>query len=218
MRALFIALLTVSLYRVAFSQSEQRGPLVNLGMLESTRISASSVNGNREVDNQYYGALNLFDGGENRINNTNYTTWLTDNEPRHWIRLQFEAPVEIDTIMMELPGKDFTAQPCPVPNPTSSPSTYSCVTNTLMKPRPTEFAIDVTTTQNGAPVTRKMPSVEVTGFRLYYPLAKPALNVAELTVVFPGPSILEVSELEVMGIPSKPGSLRPRRSGPVSSK
>jgi hypothetical protein len=211
-----LGLLNVLLCPIALGQAEQNRALVNLGMLESTRISASSVNGNREVDNQYYGALNLFDGGENRINNINYTTWLTDSEPRHWVKLQFEAPVEVNSVMLELPGKEVVAIANPIPAAISP--TYSCVTSTVMRPRATELAIDLTEKKNGAIFIRKVPSVEITGFRLYYPLRKTVRNVTELTVVFPGPSILEVSELEVMGFPTKSSPLRATRPIPSSSK
>ena len=190
----------------ALAQTGTRAPAVNLGMLEGTKISASSVNGNRGVDDPYYGALNLFDGGEHRINNINYTSWLTDNEPRHWVKLEFEAPVEVDSIMIEVPGKAFA-----ILNPAPPIGIYQCATAMTPAPRPTEFAVDLTVEQSGAKITSKLRSVEVTGFRLYYPLEKSVQNVMEVTVVFPGPSMVEVSELEVMGVPSKPGTLRTKK-------
>ena len=45
----------------------------------------------------------------------------------------------------------------------------------------------------------KQPSIMLSGFRAYYPLDKPLEGVAGLTLVFPGPSMIEVSEIEVMG-------------------
>jgi len=192
---------------------------VNLGMLEGTKISASSVNGNREIDNPYYGAFNLFDGGENRINNLNYTSWLTDSEPRHWVKLQFDSPMEVDSIMLELPGKAEVMESNPMPTPVPMQKACSCKTSLAASPRPTEFAVDLTTEHYGTIFTRKLPSIEVTGFRLYYPLKEPVQNVTEVSVVFPGPSILEVLELEVMGVSGKPGeALRPRRGVPSAAK
>jgi len=54
MTAFLLALLVV----------QQPSPgLVNLGRLANARVSASSVNGSRPLDNQFYGVRNLFDGG-----------------------------------------------------------------------------------------------------------------------------------------------------------
>jgi hypothetical protein len=202
-----LILLNVLSSLLALTQTGTQTSAANLGMLEGTKISASSVNGNRGVDDPYYGALNLFDGGEHRISNINYTSWLTDNEARHWVKLQFEAPVEVDSIMIEVPGK-----PSAILNPAPPFGVYQCATSMVPTPRPTEFAVDLTVEQSGAKITRKLQSVEVTGFRLYYPLEKPVRNVTEVTVVFPGPSMLEVSELEVMGVPRKPGTLRIKKA------
>ena len=47
--------------------------------------------------------------------------------------------------------------------------------------------------------TDKLPSILSSGFRSYYPLDKPLEAVVGLTLVFPGPSMVEVSEIEVMG-------------------
>jgi hypothetical protein len=48
----------------------------------------------------------------------------------------------------------------------------------------------------------KLRSIWLTGFRSYYPLEKPLTSVVELSLVFPGPSYVEVTELEVMGWPT----------------
>ena len=212
----WIILVGVFVSQAVFSDSSNPQALVNLGMLEGTRISASSVNGARAVDDPYYGALNLFDGGENRINNLNYTTWLTDNESRHWVKLHFDAPMEVDSIMLEVPGRDNVMDPNPMPNAMPTAGAYACRTGAALAPRPTEFAIDFITEENRITATRKLPSVEITGFRLYYPLKKAVQNVTEVTVVFPGPSMIEISELEVMGVSGKTGELpRPKRTAPA---
>jgi hypothetical protein len=210
--ARLLVLFSVFISQTAFSGSSKLKVLVNLGMLEGTKITASSVNGARAVDDAYYGALNLFDGGENRINNLNYTTWLTDTEPRHWLRLQFDVPMEVDSIMLEVPGKAEARESNAIP----TAGNYACRTS-MITPRPTEFALDLTTEVDGTIATRKLPSVEITGFRLYYPLEKPVQNVTELTVVFPGPSMIEVSELEVMGVSGKSGeAARPKITAPAN--
>lgn len=61
--------------------------LIDVGRLNTTHIIASSVNGNRPLDNEYYGVLNLFDNGKNQ-----YSSWLTDQEQRHWIQFTFDKP------------------------------------------------------------------------------------------------------------------------------
>jgi hypothetical protein len=45
----------------------------------------------------------------------------------------------------------------------------------------------------------KLPSILLNGFRAYYPLEKPLEGVVSVTLVFPGPSTVEVSEVEVTG-------------------
>ena len=212
----WIILVGVFVSQAVFSESSKPQALVNLGMLEGTKISASSVNGGRAVDDPYYGALNLFDGGENRINNLNYTTWLTDNESRHWVKLHFDAPMEVDSIMLEVPGRANVMDPNPMSNAMPAAGAYACRTGVALAARPTEFAIDFITEVNGTTATRKLPSVEITGFRLYYPLKRPVQNVTEVTVVFPGPSMIEISELEVMGVSGKPAEVpRSKRIAPA---
>jgi hypothetical protein len=69
--------------------------------------------------------------------------------------------------------------------------------------RPEEFAIDVTRQVGSEETVQKLPSAPVTGFRTFCPLENPLADVIELLVVFPGPSMIEVAELEVMGKPSQ---------------
>jgi len=62
-----------------------------------------------------------------------------------------------------------------------------------------ECALDVRT---GAPAKErwtKLPSEALRGFRAFYPLAKPLHQVTALKIVFPGPSMIEVSEVEIFG-------------------
>ena len=46
---------------------------INLCRTSLVSVAASSVNGSRPLNNIYYGIRNAFDGGENLINNINYT-------------------------------------------------------------------------------------------------------------------------------------------------
>ena len=174
-------------------QSRDAPQRVNLGRLESTTVSVSSVNGKREQSNPYYGARNLVDGGRNLIDGTNYTTWLSDQDASHWIRLEFRNPVDIQSIMLELTALS-----------SRSPSIISDVdpttTRSLNPHRPQEVALDIVYgDRDGRKRVDKQPSIMLSGFRTYYPLDKPLEGVVGLTLVFPGPSMIEVSEIEVMG-------------------
>ena len=163
--------------------------LVNLGKLGDTFIDAGSVNGGRKLDNVFYGVLNLFDGGHNVVDNINYTHWLSDSATRHWLKLRFSAPVEIRSILVEFGAAEFVGG-------NGRRRSY----------RPEGFALDVTRLINDRTEVEKLPSFNVNGFRVFYPLNEPLANVVELLVVFPGPSIVEVAELEVLGIPSSQDS------------
>lgn len=166
--------------------SGQGEELTNLGKLSDTLVDASSVNAGRTLDNAFYGVLNLFDGGQNVVNDINYTYWLSDGATRHWVKLRFGAPVEIRSILFE-----FNAAEC-VAGDGRRPSR-----------RPEGFALDVTRLVSDSAVVEKLPSATVDGFRVVYPLKEPLTDVLELLVVFPGPSMIEVAELEVLGIPSR---------------
>ena len=170
---------------LTFSTSGQAEELVNLGKLGDTYADASSVNAGRKLDNVFYGVPNLFDGGRHVVNNINYTYWLSDSATRHWLRLRFGAPVEIRSILIEFNAEE------------SSPSGERRPSR-----RPEAFALDVTRPINGGKAVEKLPSVNVDGFRVIYPLEEPLADVVELLVVFPGPSMIAVAELEVTGIPS----------------
>ena len=163
--------------------------MVNLGKLSDTFASASSVNAGRTLDNVFYGVPNLFDGGQHIVNNINYTYWLSDSATRHWIKLRFGEPVEIHSILVEFNAAETT------PRDEDRPSQ-----------RPEGFAIDLKRLIGGSERAEKLPSVNVDGFRVIYPLNEPLADVVELLVVFPGPSMIAVAELEVLGIPSNPNS------------
>jgi hypothetical protein len=173
---------------------------INLGKLRNTVVDASSVNGGRALDNEFYGLQNLFDGGKNVINGINYTYWLSDSATRHWIKLRFDAPVEIRSIMLEFNAKTTLRGAVPIALAEADRS----ATHELASRRPEEFAIDVTRRADGEGVVQKLASVPVTGFRVFYPLEKPLPDVIELTLIFPGPSMIEVAEIEVMGTSSQP--------------
>ena len=191
-RLRFSAHIAVLAGLLALSPSGRAQELVNVGKLSDTFVDASSVNAGRTLDNVFYGVLNLFDGGDNIVNNINYTYWLSDSATRHWVKLRFGAPVEIRSILAEFNAAE------------SSPD--------VQRLRPEGFALDITRLTNDRERTEKLPSVKVDGFRIFYPLKEPLADVVGLLVVFPGPSMIEVAELEVMGLPSRED--RPIGKGP----
>lgn len=149
--------------------------LVNLGRLASTRVRASSVNGTREQDNVHYGVLNLFDGGEHMHAGLNYTTWITDTAPRHWVRIRFAAPTEIYKIAVEVNNKDA----------------------------PKAYALELQVQKDKYIDTEIFDSVEMKGFLSVFPMKEPIKNVTEVTITFPGPELIEVSEIRILGRPAK---------------
>jgi hypothetical protein len=78
--------------------AKELGQPINLGRTSLAAVTASSVNGNRAIDNRFYGVVNAFDGGANRIKDINYTYWMPDNEPSSWVEVTFDAPVTVTAI------------------------------------------------------------------------------------------------------------------------
>ncbi len=181
----------------ALAQAHPSG-IVNLGTLQNTAVDASSVNGSRTLDNRFYGVANLFDGGQHVIQGINYTSWLTDSAPRHWLKMSFESPMETHSVMIE-----FNAAAWGTAIPGVSPGLNLPAASTVAR-RPREFALDLTTIDNGRRLTKRLPSVSVDGFRTFYPLEAPVEHAVEIVIVFPGPSMVEVGELEVLGKASLP--------------
>jgi hypothetical protein len=101
--------------------------------------------------------------------------------------MEFRNPVSVQSIMFELTAR-IIADVGPTTTGSSNPR------------RPQEVALDVVyEDRDGRSRTDKLPSTLFSGFRAYYPLEKPLERVVGLTFVFPGPSMVEVSEIEVMG-------------------
>lgn len=74
---------------------------VNLARTNLAAVSASSVNGSRELDNCFYGIRNAFDDGTNVVNNIHYTYWLTSGEPSPWVDVEFDEPVSVSGFFVE---------------------------------------------------------------------------------------------------------------------
>jgi hypothetical protein len=170
---------------------------MNLAQLASTTVSASSVNGNRSPDNPYYGVLNLFDGGSHFINGINYTTWLTDSSPRHWVYIKFAGPVILNKIMIECVYSTANRSNLVI----AEKDAYPVYPTGPQSPR--EFAVDIVTETEGVQSIEKLPSVPINGFRVFYPIESLYENVVAVKLVFPGTSLIELSEIEVIGIPQQ---------------
>jgi len=80
---------------------------INLGRTSLAAVTASSVNGSRTIDNQFYGARNAFDDGDNWINNLNYTYWLASGGAGNWVEVRFDNPITVKYILVES-GPPFT--------------------------------------------------------------------------------------------------------------
>ncbi len=167
------ALLLVSLASPARAVEEADPVLINLARLSITRVSASSVNGDRELDNKYYGVLNLFDRGENFIRKINYTTWLTDAQVTHWVTLRFDSPVTVHAVIIETTGER----------------------------RPAEYAIECTQVHRDHRIRREFESVKLEGFKEVEKFVEPLPGVDEIRIIFPGPGMIEVAEIKVIGTP-----------------
>jgi hypothetical protein len=73
---------------------------INLGRTSLASVTASSVNGRRALNNIFHGILNAFDGGENWVNNINYTYW-TASGGSGFVDVYFDHPVSLTSIYVE---------------------------------------------------------------------------------------------------------------------
>ncbi|MHC4846884.1 MAG: hypothetical protein ACYTEG_00340 [Planctomycetota bacterium] len=80
------------------AQLEGTAAPINLARTSLAAVNASSVNGDRPLDNKFHGALNLFDNGANKHNGIQYTRWTTGGEARPWVEIRFDVPVTIAAI------------------------------------------------------------------------------------------------------------------------
>ena len=63
-------------------------------------MCASGVNGGRPLDNDFYGVLNLFDGGQNIINNINYDYWLPGTPSQPWVYVRLPSPALVREVAL----------------------------------------------------------------------------------------------------------------------
>ena len=146
--------------------------ILDISRLAMTHVTASSVNGDRSLTNEYYGVLNLFDNGTNIINGIRYDYWLSNRDSQHWINFSFDRPVLINSVIVETTGRR----------------------------RPKEFALEFNQiSDNSKTTTKYIESVLTKGLRTKYNLKTPIMNISEIKITFPGPDMIEVSEIRILG-------------------
>jgi hypothetical protein len=94
--------LTLALAAMAVAQATAEFNLANTSL---ATVSGSPVNGNRPIDNPYYGVLNLFDEGTHFINGLNYDYWLGEAPAPNpqWVEVRFSAPVTVTSLQVTAP-------------------------------------------------------------------------------------------------------------------
>lgn len=70
----------------------------NLARLDLAAVRASSVSGSRSLDDAYYGVLNAFDAGSNRVDDESYTDWVSSGENDPWIEVLFDHNVSVVSV------------------------------------------------------------------------------------------------------------------------
>ncbi len=167
-----ICFLYVSLVYAQEKDASLDSTLIDISRLSITHVSASSINGDRLLNDEFYGILNLFDDGSNVINGINYDYWLSKAESRHWVKLTFDKPVLVYSAMIETTGKR----------------------------QPKEYALEfIQISGKSKSIMKYFESIPIKGFRTTYKLPQPIGNVSEMVITFPGPDMIEVSEIRIIG-------------------
>ncbi len=182
---------------------------INLGRLSIARVSASSVNGHRSLSDEFYGVRNLFDLGEHVISNPtpiNYDYWMSDVGSSPWVKVRFLKPVEVEKIILEIPGIWETQSttkdnpPLEEGKPVHIASTKITVYETVRSSSvPAEFAVEIGYEKNGTMHDETLDSIPIKGSITTYPLPKPISDVNFVKIVFPTNSSILVNELKIMG-------------------
>lgn len=145
---------------------------VNLARTNLATASVSSVNGNRSTLNRYYGAANLFDGGNNPINHINYDYWLSDAEPKpHWVEVVFSKAVDIHALKIEV-------------GETQKPTSFQMV-----------VVIEGLAQDNEEP----LGPFNLSENSAYYALPKPLEQVTKIRLLFDAPQGISIAEIEILG-------------------
>ena len=84
----------------AYLVLQAEAPAQNLARLGSTAVCASGVNGGRPLDDGFYGVWNLFDGGQNIINDINYDYWLPGTPSQPWVYVRLPSPAVVREVAL----------------------------------------------------------------------------------------------------------------------
>jgi len=145
---------------------------VNLARTNLATASVSSVNGNRSALNRYYGAANLFDGGNNPINHINYDYWLSEADPKpHWVEVVFSKIVDIHALKIEV-------------RETLQPTSFQMV-----------VVIEGFVQNNGEP----LGPFKLSENSAYYALPEPLEKVKQIRLLFDAPQNISLAEIEILG-------------------
>ena len=146
--------------------------IIDISRLAITHVTASSVNGGRSLDNEFYGILNLFDNGTNIINGKRCDYWLSDRDSQHWLNFSFDKPVSVNSVVVETTGNR----------------------------KPEEFALEfIQVSDNSKKTTKYFESVKIKGFKTKFDLKIAIVNISEIKIIFPGPDMMELSEIRILG-------------------
>jgi len=99
--AVTVLLAAFALATNSVNAEEKKPRLVNLARLSIARVSVSSVNGDRAIDDQFYGAQRLFDADSEFINGINYDSWLSESSPA-WVVVRFTRPVTFSGLVVTI--------------------------------------------------------------------------------------------------------------------
>lgn len=101
-----------------------------------------------------------------------YSSWVTDPAAEHWITFVFDEPVEVSTVVLEASGDN----------------------------RPKDFSLEVVSFSVDSEQTPEyFKSIPVSGSVTTYQFKKPVKNIGQLTIKFPGPNMIEISEIRILG-------------------
>jgi hypothetical protein len=127
---------------------------INLGKTSLATVSGSLINGGRQIDNPYYGVLNLFDEGRHFINGLNYDYWLGDaGGAPQWVEVRFDVPVTVSSMTILTP----TSPGIVTPTKGMIPPTEEWMNNEAFKWMG-DYGV-VTEDEAGAPMHESLPPV-----------------------------------------------------------
>ena len=180
-RSTLFVLLCALVFAPVHASGKETG-VINLARLSIARVSASSVNGDRPLDNPYYGVQNMFDDGRNWINGINYSYWLGEyNRPRQFVTVCFDVPVTVSKLVIEFENE---------PKPSHSEGQEH-----------REYALQITTIKGKTKDTDYYDSKSAAGFVSATTFPKPLRNVRQIKVLLSGFYCPSIQEIRILGTP-----------------